>query len=303
MKIKLLWLLLCIHISTYSQNFIDTVCIEKIYSTNENNDYDATITTYDSYANYVNDENIIAERWTIGGNPYTFRALMKYNLPILPNNSIILKSELYLYYNNFTTHLQGNSFYSGSPYPLQNNGYIFRITQNWYPNTVTWNNQPSYNSSIYDIVPVSNSQNQDLVVDITNITKESYLNPNTSFGFMFAMADESSYYRCQVYASSNLNDITKHPKIKICYASAPNSVLSENKLYNNFYTIDNILFNFNKTKIDFIEIINLNSQIVYHQEINNSNEKNTIQHNLIPGLYIVKVVANHQQYFFKHIFN
>ena len=195
-----------------------SVCDTIVVHSNNEYEYDATLYDYDPSSNFSSDPNFIAEKWTMGGNEITLRALFNLPLPTLPIGSTIDSAVLYLSYNNTTTHLQGNSYYPGSPYFNPNDGAISRVIQAWNPHTVTWNNQPATTGFNSTWIPPSSAQTQGLTVNITNLINDSYLYPNNSFGFLFKLNTES-IYRCQVYASSNHPNQALHPKLVICYTT------------------------------------------------------------------------------------
>jgi hypothetical protein len=266
----------------------------QVHSNNEY-EYDVTLYDYDPSSNFSTDPNFIAEKWTIGGAPITLRALFKLPLPVLPIGSVIDSAVLYLSYNNTTTHLQGNSFYPGSPYINPNDGSISRVIQSWDPLTVTWNNQPATTSFNSTWIPPSSTQSQDLTVNITSLINDSYLYPNNSFGFLFKMNTESTY-RCQVYASSNHPNPALHPKLVICYtttsSNATNDIAKEADVKIDCIPQGGIrISNPSNSMLNEVCIYDLDGSLIERIRLNNREEQKTVQvtRALANGLYVVRL--------------
>lgn len=277
--------------SNGGQSKCDTIII----SSNNENEYDATLYDGDAFSNFSSDPNFIAEGWTIGGSPIVLRALFKFPLPQLPTGVIIDSAKLYLSYNNTTTHLQGNSFYTGSPYNDLNDGGIYRVIQSWNPLSVTWSNQPAFTNFNSVWVPPSSAQNQGLDINITSLINDSYLYPNNSFGFLFKQNTENPY-RCQVYASSNHVNPALHPKLVICYTSpTANGIID----ITNATSIGITCLPQGQIRIqnpwhcmlNEIAIYAMDGSLIERIPLHHSGEQQSIQawHSLQRGLYIVRL--------------
>lgn len=121
--------------TAFAQNAV--LCDTLIIHSGPEGEFDATL--YDAMPNdnFSTDPNLIAEGWTIGGNPITLRTIFKFNLPNLPVGSTLNSAMLHLMYNTTTTHVQGNSYYPGSNYFDLNDSTIYRVNQTWDPLKIT----------------------------------------------------------------------------------------------------------------------------------------------------------------------
>ncbi len=174
---------------------------------------DATIGNYYDYVdrNFGTYEEFTANAWTTGGNETTLRSLIEFDLSLLPDDAIIVDAQLYLYVSENTTHGPGHSQLSGS-----NECILQRITSSWDENTVTWNTQPSTTEENQVVLPASEYDMQDYVVDVSNLIIDIIDNPTSGFGFMLRL-NEESYYRRMLFASSDHSNDSLHPKLVITY--------------------------------------------------------------------------------------
>lgn len=289
------WVLLLSFITSYAQP--STVyCDSVIVAASEGSDMDATIDDLNSNTPNGLDYTLGAERWTNSGTQYSLRGLIKFNMPNLPIGANISNAKLYLYYRTNPGHPQGNSLYPGSPYPLSNDGIVYRINQTWNPSTVTWSTQPTVSTQNTAIMSATSSQTQDQIIDVTNLVGDMYANPTTSFGFEIRMANESVNYRGQYYASSNHTDATAHPKLVVCYTIATPTTSIE-KMTNQLVCIGS-----SHNKLEFIApfdggnicIYDSYGQKYYSDKFNAGagNKRIVVNNlNLSNGIYFARVVS------------
>jgi hypothetical protein len=165
---------------------------------------------------YVN-----ATSWTyvaLNGTPGIGRTYIKFiGLDGMPDSAIILSAKLSLY--GVATSLQipqGNSGYNGSPYALDNNCWLKRVTTDWNPDSVTWNNAPPTTDANKTAIGASTSQwNYDAKdIDVTSLVDDMLNTEN--FGFCMELQTEQTY-RSLVFASCKDTDSTKWPKLVVQY--------------------------------------------------------------------------------------
>lgn len=170
-------------------------------------------------------------RWTFNGDPGTTRLLIRFTgLNSIPAGSQILSAQLNLF-TPATTSNWGNSYFSGSPYPLANNGWVKRVqpgsagaSNNWNEQTVTWNNQPAVdpNSANWVSLPLTTSRwNYTASVNVTAMVQQIMngllSDPNANNGFLVMMADEINYYRSQIFATSDDPNCAYWPELIVRY--------------------------------------------------------------------------------------
>jgi hypothetical protein len=144
--------------------------------------------------------------WTQEGILNIVRPLINFNIKdkIEPDR-IIKKATLYLYfaeYGSNTSHAGENEF------------YIKRITSPWEELSATWNNQPNTTSENQVLVPRSENQYQDYVIDVTALIQDIINNPENSYGIMLQLVNETPYNKV-MFASSDNFDSAKWPKLEI----------------------------------------------------------------------------------------
>ncbi len=261
----------------------------------ETGENDVAVWSPQPNSNFKNHNEMYACAWTYGGDLALYRGLIKFPLPTMPASYIIDSATLYFYYNN-TSSNYGHSFYPSSPYPLQNEAMIHRIIQNWDVNTVTWNNQPLFTNLNAVSIPITSTQTQNLKLDVTQLINDTYLNPSSSFGFMFKLVDEA-YYRSQLYASSNHANPALHPKLVICYRNTTKikEVLEKNnfEVYSdNFGKL--VLKNEQSYFIKSLKIFNISGSSINEIKLNNNlqNQSISFPQNNANGIYFIQIKTN-----------
>ena len=172
------------------------------------NGIDAEVRTDMNYPIWYEDD-FIANCWTVYGEPFIQRSLLKFDLSAVPDSVTIISAKLSLFCNTSSGHQQLHSGYNSS--------YLLRITSPWKPTEVVWYTQPT--TTLTDAVMLldSYSQVQDYPdIDITNHVEYWHKNPDLNFGFMFKLIEEE-LYSAMVFSSSDHLDPAKRPLLTIEY--------------------------------------------------------------------------------------
>ncbi len=178
-----------------------------------NNPNEVAVTVLNGVNNSgLTDKSLEADAWTTGGNPYTLRGYVKFDLSTIPANATIQSANLYLYSNptpNTGDQVNANS---GS----SNSFTVQQVTANWTPGTIGWFNQPSATTTNQVVVPQSTQSFQDLNLDVTAIVANQVAN-NANYGFMLKLQNEVVYNSRIFVASHNQTYPDKHPKLVVVY--------------------------------------------------------------------------------------
>jgi hypothetical protein len=144
--------------------------------------------------------------WTQEGILNIVRPLIDFNLKNkIKQGTTIKKASLYLYFAEYGS----NKSHAG-----ENAFYIKRITSPWEELSVTWNNQPNTTDENQVLVPKSENQYQDYVIDVTALIQDIINNPENSYGIMLQLVNETPYNKAMFASSDNANS-TKWPKLVI----------------------------------------------------------------------------------------
>lgn len=175
--------------------------------------FDAEVRTDMNYPIWY-DDDFIANCWTVSGNPFLQRSLLRFDLSSVPSSAMIISAKLSLFCNTSSGHQQLHSGY--------NTSYLLMITSDWKQTEVVWNNQPTTTMTDAVLLPDSYCQLQDYPnIDITKQVDYWYKNPDHNFGFMLKLVEEQ-LYNSLVFASSNHLDPEKRPLLTIEYVVCEN---------------------------------------------------------------------------------
>lgn len=157
--------------------------------------------------------------WTysfLGCGNGTQRSLVRFKgLDTLPSTATILSAKLYLY-GVPTSGNWGTSYFSGSPYPLTNEGWVERVTGSWTELGVTWNTQPITTTANRAAIGVSSSRfGWNTNIDVTALVNDIKTS-GVNNGFMLRLQTEGIYRRV-TFASSDNTDSTLWPELVITY--------------------------------------------------------------------------------------
>ena len=181
--------------------------------------HDAMASSLMSFQTFRNQQNNI-----VGRSPArldTRRTYIRFDLPNLPDNSVVAHAALVL-------------FMRADSWPVfENQMVVFDATgrSTWNPNTLTWNNQPFStnlngvnNELALDYVDMQSSQvrwdanrPQPYHWDITRAAKNWYEGTGINNGLMLAMRDEARNGYVSILSSSPLNSSGQRPMLVISY--------------------------------------------------------------------------------------
>jgi hypothetical protein len=224
--------------------------------------------------------------WTIGGIPYQWNSLLKFDLSAIPSNAIVDSAFILLY--GYIGPYDYHAALSGS-----NDSKLVRVTSSWQEHSVTWNTQPTITSVDSVYLPMSNTPGEDFLhYDIKNIVQYWVANPVNNFGLMYKLNTEQ-YYRRMSFHSPVSADSMKRPLLKICY-SIPQGIVnnassSEVHIYPNPSNGDFIILFENTFQKGSIWIFNSIGQQVYSENISSPISKKEINLNLPSGIYYVRI--------------
>jgi len=176
--------------------------------------------------------------WTNIGNTANQRALIDFDLSMIPSNATIQSAYLFLFVDmNVSTFPGGHQQLSGS-----NESIIERVIANWNELLVTWNNQPGTTTLNQTTIPQSTASNQDYIIDVTNLVQDMINDTINSFGFYMKLINEN-YYRRMIFASKDNPDPELHPRLHVTYLpdSTSTNIDEINKWDKNLLKITNII--------------------------------------------------------------
>lgn len=157
---------------------------------------------------------IDAIAWTAGGTPFVSRSVLDFNWDTIPKGATIVSATLSLYGDSATGNLEGDSSLSGP-----NNWLIQRVTSSWNGNTVTWNTQPTTDTTHQIHMPTTFPIYKDFPsIDVTKLVQDIVTNFPNQYGFMWRLATES-YYRSVVFASNYYPNKARRPSLSVCYTT------------------------------------------------------------------------------------
>ncbi|MGB5980199.1 MAG: DNRLRE domain-containing protein [Cyclobacteriaceae bacterium] len=160
------------------------------------------------YATY---SQVLATAWTRDGSPTVQRSYIQFDLSSIPESAKIEKVYLSLYHY-LDNNNDGHSQMDGS-----NAATIYRVTEAWDENQITWNTRASYTDENSVTLPASTSTEQNYTdIDITSLVVNNNDERYNNYGYMI-MLDNESYYRSITFASSNVADENLRPKLVIQY--------------------------------------------------------------------------------------
>ncbi len=172
---------------------------------------DVTLSAFDNGTNgdgsYATATTVEDYRWTNAGNWFKQRNLIAYDLSSIPPYAIITNAKLYLYGLSHATTGQTNA------------STLQRVSTPWTEGYVSWNTQPSVNTTGAIAVAGSTSSTQNYILDVTAHVQDMVHAPQTNYGWELKLNGEAnSLLTCMVFASSDYTtDATKRPKLEITF--------------------------------------------------------------------------------------
>lgn len=159
--------------------------------------------------------------WTwssMGCGSGDIRSLIRFSeISLIPSGAIIISAHLNLFGPHESPDPTVNSVYPGTPYVLDNSGFLQRITSSWEESSVTWNTQPSATSLNEKSIPISTSKyGWDVSIDVTDFVAGYADGSFDNYGFLLRQQTEA-IYRSIAFASSDNEDETLWPELVIVY--------------------------------------------------------------------------------------
>ncbi len=208
-------------INSIFRNFPVVIDPTIILDVNRNDIYDIHVNQDNPNTSYKLDYQL--EVGKNGDN--VFRTYIKYNLPSLPDYSIVTDAELTLVQNwarNFdTTDLYLN---------------VYQCETDWNFDSITWNNQPIQNLSDATIVDYTNYRNgmsAEYNLNITKIVKDWYEN-GENYGLMLASSDETVEEKTSFYSSRNIAELVTDVKPAVTISYVNNTGIEDYWTYEGF---------------------------------------------------------------------
>ncbi|MDF2188758.1 DNRLRE domain-containing protein [Paraflavitalea sp. CAU 1676] len=172
------------------------------------------ISTMAPYAADTTQPEITAAAWTCYGIGYStcdFRAIMRYDVSMVPANAIINSAKLTLYAN-----ANAKNGYIGNPtYGENNTALLQRVTAPWAMAGTGWANQPATTADKQKVLAQSSSPRQNYVVDVTDFVQGWVKTPASNNGMLLRLQTEQ-YYNSMVFHSGSSPDSVR-PRLEICY--------------------------------------------------------------------------------------
>lgn len=164
---------------------------------------------------------------TIGSIPTLSHNFLQFDLSSIPAGSTVVSATLSLTHSSTVAHSASSD----------NAELLAKVTQLWYENTVTWNNQPTFSSTDTVHIGTTNVGDDKPNINILSFVQDWVNNPLNSFGMVMHLVDEpGTLGRFQSYASSDAPDSSARPKLVVqwlsCAATAVNEISASNFLLN-----------------------------------------------------------------------
>lgn len=170
---------------------------------------DATIVYVNSYSDTYNgpeSETILSCYWTMTGIPGVGRSFMKFDLSSVPPAATIISATLSLYY------FQGNNAANAG----DNASLLRRVTEPWVPALTFFYNQPAATTTDQILLPTAAPYVDFPDVDMTPFVEFWTAKPDSNFGFMLRLVDESEIYTCLTFGSPYGPTFVR-PQLEIVY--------------------------------------------------------------------------------------
>lgn len=104
---------------------------------------------------------------------------------------------------------------------------VHRVSESWNKSTVTWNNRPSYISTVLDSSVTAGTAGAEHTLDVTSYARNVANGSQTNYGLVLRTVDESSGTYTQFYSSRH-GTTARRPKLSIVYYDGPTKPTSMN---------------------------------------------------------------------------
>lgn len=215
-------------------NFLASAVYPIIIDPTTTIDYNATGNKDSEISSYTPDANEGSDASAIVGNPYTTsgryrRALFYFDLSnaSIPTNAIVSSAIMHLYAQNGMTH---------------DNKIIraYKLTSSWTEIGVTWNNQPTYDSSVNIATTVGAYFNY-YDWDIAQFVQAWVNTPVSNYGVILIKDNEGEIESNKDFSCKERTDTTQRPMLTITYTTntAPETPVITSPIAGNSY--DNLI--------------------------------------------------------------
>jgi len=150
--------------------------------------------------------------------PYNMRGWIEFNTSQIPSDVWVLSAKLRLRLWHKTTNTPPQGDATGRIYG------VYRVTQRWGENTVTWANQPNYTESHYASASVPTEQGgwYGPIVwmewDVTDIVGDwQHGMPNYGFVVRDTQENESTFYSTQFFTHDQVPNSGYFPRLVVTY--------------------------------------------------------------------------------------
>lgn len=155
---------------------------------------------------------------TVGGIPTLSHNLLQFDLSSIPAGSAVVSATLSLTHSSTVAHSASSD----------NAELLAKITQQWYENTVTWNNQPTYSTTDTIQIGSTNVGDDKPNINLLSFVQDWVNNPLNNFGMVMHLVDEpGTLGRFQSYASSDNPDSSARPKLVVEWLSCTSTSVEE----------------------------------------------------------------------------
>lgn len=257
------------------------------------------------YPNSTSNPNseLLCNAWTCQGSPCISRALVQFDMSVIPVNATFISASLSLYAHPSPPTMPFANYGTNNSFVIQ------RVTSPWSEDSVTWNTQPSTTAQNEVIIPQSLAPNQNyLNLDVTPLVYDMLNNQQSSFGFMLKLVNEIPY-NGRDFVSSDFPDSTLWPSITYCYIM-PTGINTVNKNTDDIRVFpslfkDNLTIEYQSAKsTGRLEITDITGQIKLSIPINQSPGNFTrlvlgesqLQHLNANGMYILRLTDGDKVY-------
>lgn len=250
---------------------------------------DAYMVTVSPTTNNGNEVNVLSEAWTSGGNPIEGRSLIKFDLSSIPGGATVTTAKFSLYADS--TSIWGTA---GQPTSGNNNAsYLKRVSSTWTEMGVTWNTQPTSDTTGQILLAQSISTKQDYTdINVAAFAQMWIDNPSQNFGMLLDMIT-TTQYNAMIFCSSDHPNAVKRPKLEVCYTEAT-GVIEKSKdvmdvlLFPNPAT-DRLFIQTNGLEVEQINIYNATGTLVNH--IKQLQNRSIDISELANGIYIAEIIS------------
>jgi hypothetical protein len=173
--------------------------------------HDGTSTAANNYGGATQNAAFCIPATASVGGLNVNRALIDFNLTVIPSGATIMSAFINLYSMNPYGSYPGHT---GSA----NASYLERITQNWQEYVVTWNNQPTSTTLNQVTLANSTSPTQNYTnINVLPLVQDMMNNPANSFGFMLKMVNQAST-NIMPFCSNDHANTSLRPTLVITYS-------------------------------------------------------------------------------------